>query len=161
MKQATVFCCLSALLFANQAGATPPFPPEIETYLSTKAIPNCDLCHVGEQKASTAQTPFAQAMLDRGLIGYDLPSLRAALDKMEEDKVDSDSGGTIDIEELRNGNSPNDPSDDAAAGPTIEEVTPLTTGCGGQIARGGTAPLAPMAFALALLLARVRRFRLP
>jgi hypothetical protein len=108
----TVFACTVATLAfiamdSTVARATPNFPPAIQSYLPTPSAPACEICHVGPQQLGTVRTAFGTAMRARGLVAFDETSLRAALDKMAADKVDSDGDGVTDIDALKAGTDPN------------------------------------------------------
>jgi hypothetical protein len=127
---------LAALLGGRSARATSDFPNAIQSDLNATQAPQCLVCHVGQTGMGTVQTPFGLAMRQRGLEAGDEESLRAALSKMEADKVDSDGDGVLDVDELRVGDNPN------VAGGTSGE--PPSYGCQIGTAHGGqTSPLDP------------------
>lgn len=116
------------------AQATPNFPPEIQAKLGAKSRPPCRVCHTTGDIGGlgTVNTPFGTNMRARGLSADDVPSLRAALDKMIAEKVDSTKArGTPDVDVLRQGGDPN------AVAPTFPLEDPVY-GCGGDPGSGAT-----------------------
>lgn len=114
--------------------ATPDFPAEVSGALGMPCDPTCMLCHsTASGGPGTATQPFSVAMMERGMVAYDVPSLTDALTAMESDGVDSDADGTSDIDELLLGADPNGGAD-FCAGPTPQY------GCFG----GGAALLLPL-----------------
>ncbi|HZA14137.1 MAG TPA: hypothetical protein VE618_06560, partial [Myxococcaceae bacterium] len=97
---------LASVVFALDASATPNFPPAIRVAESLPSDPPCGLCHRGVEMAGTVTTPFGVSMRQRGLVMYDVVSLRNALEAMRAAGVDSDGDGTPDLEELRAGGDP-------------------------------------------------------
>lgn len=116
------------------AQATPNFPPEIQAKLGAKSKPPCRICHTTGDIGGlgTVNTLFGTNMRARGLSADDIPSLRAALDKMTAEKVDSTKArGTPDVEVLKQGGDPN------AVAPTFPLEDPVY-GCGGDPGSGAT-----------------------
>ncbi len=97
----------AALSFAARAGATPNFPPTIQSVLPTPNTPACQICHVGPQERGTVNTSFGSAMRARGLVAYDVSSLQTALNRMQTDAVESCNDGVTDIDKLKEGLDPN------------------------------------------------------
>jgi hypothetical protein len=140
------FLFLTVALGARTAGATGNFPGAIQRDLSLSYSPECSLCHSGGVTSSgTVGTPFGKSMKARGLVPSDEGSLQAALDRMTQEKVDSDHDGVSDIDELKAGTDPNVPGA-GQGGPTY--------GCS-SAPRGAVSPLAWLA-ALAFVLCRRR-----
>jgi hypothetical protein len=129
------------------AWASPTFPAELENKLGLSGQPKCTICHATDQGGiGTAVKPFGVSMRELGTVRGNPASLLHAIDAAEAQKLDSDSDGVPDIDELRAGTDPNDGS-----------TLPIPrTGCG--IARSGelateTAAIAPLLLA-ALFFAR-------
>lgn len=139
---------VAALFVAREASATPNFPGAVKEKLSAVAAPECAICHVTGRVGGrgTVNTPFGTAMRARGLALYDEASLGAALAKMQEDGVDSDSDGTIDVDQVRMGKNPN-PSGDSSDLPTY--------GCVGRVSPAAPADSRVPALGLLLLVAAV------
>lgn len=133
---------------SSKAWATPEYPGVIRSTYSVKLTQDCSLCHRnGQQVSSAVTTPFALTMKARGLVKYSVPSLRAALSRVEDAGTDSDFDGVGDIDELRAETDPN-------LGPDGNPgLSPPRYGCGASV-------VPAMMSALALLvLARVRSSR--
>ncbi len=148
---------LAVLLAPATATATPGFPGVIQSTLSAKQAPDCAVCHVGPQQRGTVTTAFGKAMRERGLEAFDEESLKTALAKMTQDKVDSNKDGQTDTDALKEGKDPNAaPGSDAGA-----SSDKVLYGCVGSVAPGspGGAPavLLGLATVLALALSRQRR----
>jgi hypothetical protein len=105
------------------ANASPQYPNELRSALELTYVPSCTLCHgsASTSSAGPVDTPFGKSMVARGLRGavtsFDggtesdagtvEPSLRAALDAMRKDGVDSDGDGMEDLDELSWHGDPN------------------------------------------------------
>jgi hypothetical protein len=99
---------LVAFLGARMAGATLNFPGAVQRDLNLSYSPQCSLCHSGGQTGNgTVGTPFGKSMKARGMVASDENALKAALDQMTQEKVDSDGDGVSDIDELEQGTDPN------------------------------------------------------
>lgn len=101
---------LLLLLTALPAWATDTFPSTIQSKYSLGDLPPelCALCHTnGITGSGTVNTPFGRALRMRGLQPSDETSLRAALDALAAESVDSDGDGVTDVAELMAGTSPN------------------------------------------------------
>lgn len=153
---------LLSLALAAPALASSPFPVTIKNHLGLATTPrtSCTLCHNnGITGRDTVNTPIGKALRARGAVSTDEAKLRAALDQLEADGVDSDGDGTQDVAELRVGRDPNrvDVASDGGTGTdggTIVDPGPgaLTYGCGADVV--------PSLSAFALLaLAGLRRRR--
>ncbi len=151
---------LSSLLLPSLAGATPNFPGAIRENLGASEAPDCSVCHNGQRTRGTVTTAFGSAMRQRGLEAYDEASLKAALEAMTRDRVDSNGDGQIDTEALKAGKNPNSAGQGTEAF-DFEEGTKPTYGCVGSVAPGppGGAPAVALGLGMALVLARVRRRR--
>ncbi|WNG17445.1 hypothetical protein [Cystobacter fuscus] len=142
------------LLGATAARATPNFPEVIHNDLGLASQPSCAVCHQGAPGMGTVTTPFGKSLLARKVVPYDVASLSKALAALDTEKVDSDSDGTPDTEELKAGRNPN--VSDGNSGPGGEpgggNVLPEPSyGC-------GVAPGAPVGLLLGgLWLLRRRR----
>lgn len=100
------------MLLVALAFATPDFPSAMEGAVPMPCAPTCVVCHTtAAGGAGTITQPFGVAMVDRGLIAYDVASLEAALAAVEADGVDSDGDGTGDVAELAEGADPNGVAD--------------------------------------------------
>jgi hypothetical protein len=144
-----------ALVTSLAARATPTFPATIESDLGLAAAPPCSLCHVGPTTRASVGTPFAEALLARGVRGFDEKSLGAALAQLEAEKVDSDGDGAPDIAELRAGTDPNVSSLGGGDAGTGAPETPRY-GCGAQIAPARATRTAEAALVLAVVAGLVR-----
>jgi hypothetical protein len=137
---------LAAALAARTADATGNLPGAIMRDLSLTYTPPCEYCHSGGVVGrGTVGTPFGKSMMAHGMVAYDENALKAALDQMTQEKVDSDHDGVSDIDELKAGTDPNVPGA-GQGGPTY--------GCSSS-PRGEVGPLAWLA-ALAVVLCRRR-----
>ncbi len=123
---AVLTCCFSSTGFAKRQ-----FPGLIQRDLSLSYEVPCSVCHLkGNTGSSTAGTPFALSLRDRGLSG-DSNSLSSALSRLQTDGVDSDGDGIPDVTELRAGTDPNS----SANARIIDDQEP-GYGCGGSAPRG-------------------------
>ncbi len=110
-------------LLLSAALATPGFPPVVAEW-SKGSPPSCALCHQGTPMKGTATTLFATTLRARGLTANNEASLRAALTALG--SADSDAVGVTDMQELRDGTSPN-----AAASDTQSPSYGCTSAPGG------------------------------
>ena len=161
-----IWILLGAALAARPARATPNFPGALEGDLALASPPACSLCHFGGiTQKGTVNTPFGRAMRAHGLLAYNETALRAALDQLAQERVDSDGDGTDDIDELQAGTDPNTPAPGAGGGDagTAPIMTdPLVPQYGCQAAptpgRGTPSSMAFLCAALAVAgLGRLRR----
>jgi hypothetical protein len=142
-----------ALFLVGMAQASSLYPSAVESHLGMTCAPQCTLCHTNNSGGGgTVTRDFGLAMMDRGLEGGSQTDLlKAALDQMDVDAVDSDGDGVPDIDALINGDNPNGGA--AFCGDTAGP-TP-TYGCfnhtPGGIASGGVIA------GLALLIRRSKR----
>ncbi|MET0790383.1 MAG: thrombospondin type 3 repeat-containing protein [Polyangiaceae bacterium] len=133
------------------AHALEEFPGRIQSHLGLTYQVPCSVCHIkGNVAASTPITAFALSLRSRGLEGES--SLDNALNRSEQDGVDSDGDGTTDVAELRAGTDPN-----SSANANIDGDQEPGYGCGGTAPHGRGAPAAMSIFGLGWLF--VRRFR--
>lgn len=153
------FAALALCLHAARAHAIEEFPRDIKNKLRLSYEPGCNLCHAkANTGVGTATTPFALSMRAAGLDAEDWASLGEALTSLEDDGVDSDGDGVIDVDELRQDTSPNSP-----ATTSFSKTGDPRWGCSVGAAAHTAAPASPHG-ALALggllalgLVARVRK----
>lgn len=112
----------------SRASATPSFPDTIASHLGSERAPDCAICHEGATQRGTVTTLFGSALRARGLVAYDDPSLRTALDALSAEKRDSDGDGAPDIDEVRAGRDPSaaegTPSDSPTYGCAVSATLP-------------------------------------
>jgi hypothetical protein len=126
---------LLGLALAPHATASQAYPEALRAELGLADIVDpplgCLLCHkdlVGG--FMTATKPFGRSVLKAGATGASVPSLRAALQSLEEAGTDSDFDGSADIAELRAGTDPNVAEvGEGEPIPQREEVPLPETGC--------------------------------
>ncbi len=112
------------LIFAllSVAFANPQYPFTIQDEVGSPCTPECVLCHAtaagGED---TVVQPFGIAMVERGLTGNE--GLIEALEAFEEEALDQDGDGVTDIDELEEGENPNE------VGETFCEIPSPEYGC--------------------------------
>ena len=130
----SVAVALALAAAAPAALASPTFPGEVQNTLGTPCVPPCVICHATSLGGlGTAVRPFGLAVRERGAHAGDTAELRAALELLEAEGVDSNQDGIPDVAELREGRNPND-----AAG-----ICGLQYGCAtGAPRRHGDAPVA-------------------
>lgn len=141
------------------------FPNEMKKHLNLADIPppapGCRICHKDDKGGvMNVNKPFGRTMMDLGLKGASLPSLRGALDAVEAAASDSDTDGTSDITELREGTDPNvrvaRPGEDPL--PPLEEIPLPETGCAVSApSKGDGAAVGGLLLALVSLARRRRR----
>jgi hypothetical protein len=125
---------LLLLLLPVTAAASTAYPEGIRAHLDIATAPPCDVCHHAvSEPVGSVDRPFGLAAVARGLVGEEEVSLRAALDALRADGVDSDGDGAQDLDELGWGGDPN--SADLPEAPLHEAPT---YGCG---VAGGEAPV--------------------
>jgi len=73
---------LTLTLVSPPALATAGFPTAVQSDLGLATAPDCALCHVGEQNASTATTNFATAMKCRGVTANQNASIAPAVNDL-------------------------------------------------------------------------------
>lgn len=122
---------VGALLASAALGASTPAlawddtPKLLAERLGAKSAPACTLCHeAAKAPVGAADTPFAKAMIARGLDADTPAALDAAIAKMRADKVDSDGDGAEDLDEVSWGADPNHGDVQQSAG------DPPAYGCG-------------------------------
>ncbi len=97
----------AVVVVAGRASASTEYSPALQRDLALASAPKCELCHEAPD-GGAVDTRFAQSMKARGLRGSgDVASVRAALDAMKQDRVDSDGDGAFDLDELSYGGDPN------------------------------------------------------
>jgi len=143
---------LAASSVSSLALATPTFPATIRNHLDLAYQPPCTLCHATVGGGGPVVTAMGRSLLARGMVANNDASLRAALDRLVTERVDSDGDGTIDIDELLVASDPN-----TAQVSNLADVPPLEHGCVGQIAPRGRLGAPAFAGVLAALLLLARR----
>lgn len=122
MNTTVILLSLCGLLLPSQAFAMGSFPSQIQSHLGLATAPHCNICHASTSGGGPVVQPFGKAMLAAGLTRSGGSTLTRALDKLAQDKTDSNGDGTSDIDELKVGANPN------------PDKTPPEYGCGAQIA---------------------------
>src|SRR5512145_1079940 len=122
MKTTAILLSFCGLVLPNPAIAMGSFPSQIQAHLGLAAPPQCNICHASTSGGGPVVQPFGKAMLAAGLTRAGASTLTFALDKLTQDKTDSNGDGTSDIDELKAGDNPN------------PDKTPPEYGCGAQIA---------------------------
>ncbi len=162
---------LALSCLASNAAASKTFPEVLRQKLELPKIAGpgmgCQLCHRDDNGgAMTATKPFGRALIQAGVQGANVQSLRSALTKLEADGRDSDNDGTSDIAELKAGTDPNVAAASGAGGSQgegesdsgIEDIPLPQTGCSLTPASTLAGAWAPFAIAFALF-SRRRRAR--
>jgi hypothetical protein len=149
------FPCALLLTWAiapRLAAASPNFPDEIASALSTPCVPQCTLCHTTNLGGwGTAHTRFVAAMSVKGkLLPEEGSSVAPALAALEDQRIDSDSDGTPDVDELRQGSNPN--------GDSVDLCSDVGYGCA-RTAPHGSPPGVSVAVVVLALAWRARRLR--
>jgi hypothetical protein len=110
---------VTAVLVASSAGADPKFPDKLRADLKMPCTPGCAVCHLdasggpGRLRMTTTGNPgFGMNLKNYGLTTSDLNSLELALKAAAADSPppDIDGDGTPDLDELKKGDDPNDPT---------------------------------------------------
>jgi hypothetical protein len=115
----------TTLLAPSSALANPANPGAIKSKLDIPSPPPCALCHQGAPTTGTVRTPFGIAFLAAG--GKSDPSsVPAALDKLAQDKTDSDGDCFTDVDELKRGTDPNKPETVNACDGGVAKPPPQT-----------------------------------
>ena len=146
------------MLMGSTAAASPTYPEKLKETLGMPCTPQCIVCHrTNEGGEGTVITPFGDAMLFEGNLGPKQPdALPDALNAVEAAGIDSDGDGVGDVEELRQGNDPNNPEQAVqCSGPEY--------GCGARLAPSARAdrPALFLAGFVAMLLVLGMRRRRP
>jgi len=108
----------AALCVAGSSAADPLFPDQVAKDWAMPCVPKCTICHLTNQGGYNTLRPTTQG--DPGFGAnlktlYDLnvsdkASIHPALASNKTDKLDSDSDGKPDFDELSTGMDPNDPA---------------------------------------------------
>ena len=128
--QRSLLVAIVVLAVPESAWASPDFPPAIEAAVGSPRRLECTLCHATTVGGGPVTTVFGQTMLARGLFPGNVSTLQTALAAIDAERTDSDGDGLADMDELRQGLDPNDPSNASGEEPAY--------GCGAQIAPGST-----------------------
>jgi hypothetical protein len=131
MCAASICTFVAVFGIALPAAATPSFPKGVQKQLSLESSPPCTICHATALGGKgTVTQEFGLAMRQRGLVAYDDVGLKAVLDKMGSDHVDSDRDGTPDTQALKEGKNPNDGTviDPNVASPEAGDAGPTASG---------------------------------
>ncbi len=142
---------------ATPAQASQTFPSVVMEEYGMLCVPTCTLCHTtnpGQSGTAFMGQPFGKLVFANGALPQMDASLKTALGKIKEDRIDSDGDMTPDFEELAEGEDPNKSGDARLCGPEY--------GCGAHIAKapaknGGAWVLAVTAAALVTFGSRRRR----
>jgi hypothetical protein len=142
----------ASVLVAGTAHGSQAFPSVVQKELDMPCAPSCTLCHLtdpGQSHNYTQRFALLAAIPAAGglpLAGNE-SKLKTGLQKIKAGGIafDTDSDGTSDYDELKEGNDPNKPGDSRLCGPSY--------GCGAHIAKapaknGGAWVLAACAAAL-------------
>ncbi len=153
---------LSLLIPSRYAGASVEYPAEVKQFFGVTTLPaappSCTLCHRDNNGgADTVIRPLGQTLIRLGAVKNSVPSLKAALQQLEQSGTDSDGDGTSDAAELSMGSDPNigtGETEDPLAGVPFPE-----TGCALGSRQRGQQPSAALALLCAALLFGARRRR--
>lgn len=121
--------------FTPNAAASAAFPEALRSKLGLSAVagppPGCQLCHRDDLGGlGTATKPLGRSLLKAGAMAGSVPSLLAALDRLDAEGTDSDGDGTPDVAELKSGDDPNVPKvTEGTPTPPVEQVPLPQTGC--------------------------------
>lgn len=117
---------ISILSWSGGAAASQEYPGLIQEELDMPCVPQCTLCHRDANGGrGTVVTPFGLTMMDEGLRDNAPGRVPTALEGVLQGEYDSDGDGRGDIEELREGSSPNQAGDGLLC---------VQYGCGASIA---------------------------
>jgi hypothetical protein len=142
------------VFWSKGAFASRPYPVYLQQELTLPAKPDCILCHTTNLGGKdTATQPFGFSMSALGVgRGSSRGTVAAALADSEEQRIDSDGDGVIDIDEIRMGDDPN-LGIDGARPPTLIPKT----GCGMARSPVGSAGALGLILALGSILWLRRR----
>lgn len=97
---------------AHPVHAVEDYADEIAKQLELADKPSCHYCHAVGPDGVATDTAFADALKTRGFSRRNgIPSLRRALERLDEENVDSDGDGSTDVEELIAAANPNEAKD--------------------------------------------------
>jgi hypothetical protein len=94
--------------WSGSAFASPSFPGELQDQLDMPCVPQCTLCHRDSNGGvGTATRPFGAAVQSAGLELKRPDLIATVLAALERGRFDSDEDGILDVDELRQGDNPN------------------------------------------------------
>ncbi len=131
----TSLLSLAFSAWASSAAASPDYPGLLQEQLDMPCVTQCTVCHrdTGGGRG-TVVTSFGVAMIEEGLRGNDSTTMAKAIAGMDAGQYDSDGDGNSDLNELREGNNPNQSGDGLLC---------AQYGCGAHVAPAGeTTPTA-------------------
>jgi hypothetical protein len=99
-------------LVPSRVYALEDYAAAIADELDLDLKPHCSFCHARKDDYRATDTPFGDALKARGFsMRFGPRSLITALRTLDERNVDTDDDGVTDVDELRAGANPNDPTD--------------------------------------------------
>ena len=97
---------LSLLVAPGVALAQPDFPDSLQKATGAPCVPQCSVCHDSVNGGGPIDQPFGKSLGDYG--GYQgRDAIKAGVEGMKQDNVDSDGDGVGDVDELERGTDPN------------------------------------------------------
>jgi hypothetical protein len=127
-----------AMSFALHASAEQPFPGAIQEAASIPCTPTCLLCHTDiPGTRDNLKQPFGLTVLRNGIQPGHPESMQTVIANLRDRKVDTDSDGKLDVDELAVGSNPN------LTDPKAELCGP-EYGCGAHLAPAPPPERAPI-----------------